>query len=90
MASLAEPSASPWTAMSMRDRPARARPAPAACAALCVAMDGGRAADVDGLLVPIDRRQIRRRAGDDGPNAPRRDATRHSPPPGDIRVAVGW
>ena len=35
-----------------------ARPAPAACAALCVAMDGGRAADVDGLLVPIDRRRL--------------------------------
>ena len=29
------------------------------------------AAGVDGLLVPIDRR--RRLAGDDGPNAPRRD-----------------
>ena len=34
-----------------------ARPAPAACAALCVAMDGRLAADVDGLLVAIGRRR---------------------------------
>ena len=40
MASLAERTASPWTATSIRDRLRGARPAPAACAALCVAMDG--------------------------------------------------
>src|SRR5580658_10982937 len=34
-----------------------ARPAPAACAALCVAMDRSPAADVDGLLVPIGWRR---------------------------------
>ena len=48
MASLAERTVSPWTATSMRDRPAGARPAPTACAALCVAMDRSPAADVDG------------------------------------------
>ena len=51
-----------------------ARPAPAACAALCVAMEmvgGGRRR----WFVGGDRTaaRIRRRAGDDGPNAPRRD-----------------
>ena len=36
--------------------------------------DGRLAADVDGLLVPIgSAARIRRRAGDDGRNAPRRD-----------------
>ena len=34
-----------------------ARPAAAACAALCVAMDRSPAADVDGLLVPIGWRR---------------------------------
>ena len=48
MASLALRSARPWRAMGMRDRPAGARAAPAACAALCAAAGGRRAAaDVD-------------------------------------------
>ena len=70
MASLAERSASPWTATSIRDRPAGC---PTCASSLCGAVCGnGRwlAADVYGLLVPIDRW---RSAGDDGPNAPRRD-----------------
>ena len=87
MASLAERRASPWTATSIRDRPAGC---PTCASSLCGAVCGnGRwlAADVDGLLVPIDRRRRladvdgllvpidrrRRLAGDDGPNAPRRD-----------------
>ena len=55
MASLAERSASPWTATSMRDRPAGCSTcASSLCGAVC---GNGRwpAADVDGLLVPIDR-----------------------------------
>ena len=55
MASLAERTASPWTATSMRDRPAGC----STCASsLCGAVCGNGwwlAADVDGLLVPIDR-----------------------------------
>ena len=74
MASLAERRASPWTATSIRDRPAGC---PTCASSLCGAVCGnGRwlAADVDGLLVPIDRRRrFRRRAGDDGSKAPRRD-----------------
>ena len=58
MASLAERTASPWTATSMRDRPAGC----STCASsLCGALGGnGRspAAGVDGLLVPIDRRRF--------------------------------
>ena len=72
MASLAERTASPWTATSMRDRPAGCSTcASSLCGAVC---GNGRspAADVDGLLVPIDRRR-RFGAGDDGPKAPRRD-----------------
>ena len=58
MASLAERRASPWTATSMRDRPAGC---PTCASSLCGAVCGnGRspAADVDGLLVPIDRRRF--------------------------------
>ena len=54
MASLAERTASPWTATSMRDRPAGCSTcASSLCGAVC---GNGRspAADVDGLLVPID------------------------------------
>ena len=57
MASLAERRASPWTATSIRDRPAGC---PTCASSLCGAVCGnGRwlAADVDGLLVPIDRRR---------------------------------
>ena len=57
MASLAERSASPWTATSMRDRPAGCSTcASSLCGALC---GNGRspAADVDGLLVAIGRRR---------------------------------
>ena len=57
MASLAERTASPWTATSMRDRPAGCSTcASSLCGAVC---SNGRwlAADVDGLLVPIDRRR---------------------------------
>ena len=53
MASLAERTASPWTATSMRDRPAGCSTcASSLCGAVC---GNGRspAADVDGLLVPI-------------------------------------
>ena len=53
MASLAERTASPWTATSIRDRPAGC---PTCASSLCGAVCGnGRwlAADVDGLLVPI-------------------------------------
>ena len=77
MASLAERTASPWTATSMRDRPAGCSTcASSLCGAVC---GNGRwpAADVDGLLVPIGAARIaalrRRCAGDDGRNAPRRD-----------------
>ena len=42
MASLAERTASPWTATRCEIDRRGARPAPAACAALCVAMDGRR------------------------------------------------
>ena len=74
MASLAERTASPWTATSMRDRPAGCSTcASSLCGAVC---GNGRwlAADVDGLLVPIgSAARIRRRAGDDGPKAPRCD-----------------
>src|SRR5271163_260512 len=58
MASLAERTASPWTATSMRDRPAGCSTcASSLCGAVC---GNGRspAADVDGLLVPIDRRRF--------------------------------
>ena len=57
MASLAERSASPWTATSMRDRPAGCSTcASSLCGAVC---GNGRspAADVDGLLVPIGWRR---------------------------------
>ena len=73
MASLAERTASPWTATSIRDRSAGCSTcASSLCGAVC---GNGRwlAADVDGLLVPIDAPRIRRRPGDDGPKAPRRD-----------------
>ncbi len=56
MASLAERTASPWTATSIRDRSAGCSTcASSLCGAVC---GNGRwlAADVDGLLVPIDRR----------------------------------
>jgi hypothetical protein len=48
----------------------RARPAPAACAALCLAMDGRRQST--SMFAGADRMaaRIRRRAGDDGPKAP--------------------
>ena len=70
-----------------------ARPAPAACAALGVAMGGRRAAaDVAGLLVAIGRCWRRRgsapRAGDDGPPRSSVRPPRHSPPHGDIDAAV--
>ena len=66
-----------------------ARTAPAACAALCAAAGGRRAAaDVDRLLVAIGRCWRRRgsapRAGDDGPPRSSVRPTRHSPPHGDI------
>ena len=73
MASLAERSASPWTATSMRDRPAGCSTcASSLCGAVC---GNGWSADVDGLLVPIGGEEALRRrcAGDDGRNAPRRD-----------------
>ena len=57
MASLAERRASPWTATSMRDRPAGCSTcASSLCGAVC---GNGRspAADVDGLLVPIGWRR---------------------------------
>ena len=57
MASLAERTASPWTATSMRDRPAGCSTcASSLCGAVC---GNGRspAADVDGLLVPIGWRR---------------------------------
>ena len=70
-----------------------ARPAPAACAALGVAMGGRRAAaDVAGLLVAIGRCWRRRgsapRAGDDGPPRSSVRPPRHSPPHGDIDAAA--
>ena len=90
MASLAERTASPWTATSMRDRPAGCSTcASSLCGAVC---GNGRwlAADVDGLLVPIGRR----RGFGAAPAmmvVTRRGATnRHSPPPSDIRVVLGW
>ena len=57
MASLAERTASPWTATSRRDRPAGCSTgASSLCGAVC---GNGRspAADVDALLVPIGRRR---------------------------------
>ena len=52
MASLALTGASLWRAMSMRDRPAGCASCATACAALCAAVGGRRAAaDVDRLLV---------------------------------------
>ena len=57
MASLAERTASPWTATSRRDRPAGCSTcASSLCGAVC---GNGRspAADVDGLLVAIGRRR---------------------------------
>ena len=57
MASLAERTASPWTATSRRDRPAGCSTcASSLCGAVC---GNGRspAADVDGLLVPIGWRR---------------------------------
>ena len=72
--------AAPWTAMSMRDRLRGARPAPAACAALCVAMGGRRAGC-------WRRRGSAPRAGDDGPPRSSVRPTRHSPPHGDIADA---
>ena len=66
--------------MSMRDRLRGARPAPAACAALCVAMGGRRAGC-------WRRRGSAPRAGDDGPPRSSVRPTRHSPPHGDIADA---
>jgi hypothetical protein len=80
MASLAERTGSPWTATSMRYRPAGCSTcASSLCGAVC---GNGRwlAADVDGLLVPIGWRR--------GFGAAARP-TRHSPPPSDIRVVLG-
>ena len=58
MASLAERSASPWTATSMRDRPAGCSTcASSLCGALCGNGRWSPAAGVDGLLVPIGRRR---------------------------------
>ena len=90
MASLAERTASPWTATSMRDRPAGCSTcASSLCGAVC---GNGRspASDVDGVLVPIGWR--RGFGAAPAMMVPRRRAatTRHSPPPSDIRVAVGW
>ena len=57
MASLAERSASPWTATSMRDRPAGCSTcASSLCGALC-GNGTSPAAGVDGLLVAIGRRR---------------------------------
>ena len=50
-----------------------ARPAPAACAALCVAMDGRRQPTSMVCWCRSDGGEDWRRAGDDGRNAPRRD-----------------
>ena len=56
MASLALRSARPWRAMACEIDLQGARTAPAACAALCAAAGGRRAAaDVDRLLVAIGR-----------------------------------
>ena len=58
MASLAERSASPWTATSMRDRPAGCSTcASSLCGALCGNGRSSAAAGVDGLLVAIGRRR---------------------------------
>ena len=90
MASLAERTASPWTATSMRDRPAGCSTcASSLCGAVC---GNGRspAAGVDGLLVAIGRRRgfgaARRRRGHRSSVRP----ARHSPPPDDIGVVMGW
>ncbi len=86
MASLALPSARPWRAMGMRDRPAGCASCASACAALC-AVGGRRAgADVDRLLVAIflvatvdaGRRGSAPCAGDDGPPRGSVRPTRHS------------
>ena len=100
MASLASTGASLWRAMSMRDRPAGgARAAPAACAALCGAAGGRRAAaDVVRLLVAIGRcaaprigaARRRRRGGSVRPNTTLAATRRHPWPHGDIRVVPGW
>ena len=50
-----------------------ARPAPVACAALCVAMDGGWQPTSMVCWCRLAARIRRRCAGDDGRNAPRRD-----------------
>ena len=99
MASLALPSARPWRAMGMRDRPAGC----ASCATrLCGALCGGgrpprggrRRSFVGGdrLLVANGRCWGRRgsapRAGDDGPPRGSVRPTRHSPPHGDIADAA--
>ena len=74
MASLAEPTASPWTATSMRDRPAGCSTcASSLCGAVCG--NGPVAGSRRRWFVAADRSaRIRRRAGDDGPKA-RRGAT---------------
>ena len=74
MASLAERTASPWTATSMRDRPAGCSTcASSLCGAVCG--NGPVAGSRRRWFVGADRMaaRIRRRAGDDGPNAPRCD-----------------
>ena len=81
MASLAERSG-PWTATSMRDRPAGCSTcASSLCGAVCG--NGSVAGSRRRWFVGADRMaaRIRRRAGDDGPKAPRRDqhdTCRHS------------
>ena len=91
MASLAERRASPWTATSIRDRPAGC---PTGGSSLCGAVcgNGPVAGSRRRWFVGADRMaaRIRRRAGDDGAKAQRRNQTRHSPPPSDIRVVLGW
>ena len=57
MASLALPERSPWTAMSIRDRPATQRDLRRRLVRRSVGQRAARrmAADVDGLLVTIER-----------------------------------
>ena len=74
MASLAERSASPWTATSMRDRPAGCSTcASSLCGALCGNGDGRRRPTSMVCWWRSDGGEDWRRAGDDGRNAPRRD-----------------
>ena len=74
MASLAERSASPWTATSMRDRPAGCSTcASSLCGALCGNSDGRQRPASMVCWWRSDGGEDWRRAGDDGRNAPRRD-----------------